>query len=181
MDDRAWMNNCFLQFLKDSITRSFPSPRQGMLAWWRHQMERFSALLAICAGNSPVTGEFATQRPVTRSFDVYFDLRPKERLSKQWWGWWFETLSRSLWRHRNGKRSIWLYVWITVASLVKFMACRYFTIGSFCHTFAPMDWVIIGSGNALCVLDSKPLPETMLTYCELDHLNNYINKVQIMI
>ena len=68
---------------------------------WRHQMETFSALLAICAGNSPVTGEFPTQRPVTRSFDVYFDLCPNERLSKQSWGWWFETLSRSLWRHRN--------------------------------------------------------------------------------
>ena len=39
-------------------------------------METFSALLAICAGNSPVTGEFPTQRPVTRSFDVFFDLRP---------------------------------------------------------------------------------------------------------
>ena len=39
-------------------------------------MEIFSALLAICAGNSPVTGEFPTQRPVTRSFDVFFDLRP---------------------------------------------------------------------------------------------------------
>ena len=24
--------------------------------WWRHQMETFSALLAVCAGNSPVTG-----------------------------------------------------------------------------------------------------------------------------
>ena len=77
-------------------------------SWWRHQMETFSALLAICAGNSPVTGEFPTQRPVTRSFDVYFDLRPKERLSKQWWGWWFETLSRSLWRHRNDQRSLYL-------------------------------------------------------------------------
>ena len=43
--------------------------------WWRHQMEAFSALLAICAGNSPVPVEFPTQRPVTRSFDVYFDLR----------------------------------------------------------------------------------------------------------
>ena len=71
-------------------------------------MEIFSPLLAICAGNSPVTGEFPTQRPVTRSFDVYFDLRPKERLSKQWWGWWFETLSRSLWRHRNAKVSKWV-------------------------------------------------------------------------
>ena len=64
---------------------------------WKH----FSALLAICAGNSPVPGEFPTQRPVTRSFDVYFDLRPNKRLSKQSWGWWFETLSCSLWRHRN--------------------------------------------------------------------------------
>ena len=46
-------------------------------------METFSALLAICAGNSPVPGEFPAQRPVTRSFDVYFDLRPNKRLSKQ--------------------------------------------------------------------------------------------------
>ena len=69
--------------------------------WWRHQMETLSALLAICAGNSPVPGEFPTQRPVTRSFDVYFDLRPNKRLSKQSWGWWFETQSRPLWRHRN--------------------------------------------------------------------------------
>ena len=38
--------------------------------WWRHQMETYSALLAICAGNSPVTGEFPAQRAVTRSFDV---------------------------------------------------------------------------------------------------------------
>ena len=33
------------------------------------------ALLALWAGNSPVTGEFPSQRPVTRSFDVFFDLR----------------------------------------------------------------------------------------------------------
>ena len=38
-------------------------------------METFSALLTICAGNSPGTGEFLAQRPVTRSFDVFFDLR----------------------------------------------------------------------------------------------------------
>ena len=70
-------------------------------SWWRHQMETFSALLAICAGNSPVPGKFPTQRPVTRSFDVYFDLSPNKRLSKQSLGWWFETLSPPLWRHRN--------------------------------------------------------------------------------
>ena len=64
-------------------------------------METFSALLAFCAGNSPVSGEFPAQRPVTRSFDVYFDLRLNKRLSKQSWGWWFETPSCSLWRHCN--------------------------------------------------------------------------------
>ena len=42
-----------------------------------------SAFLALCAGNSPVTGDFPAQRPVTRSFDVFFDLRLNERLSKQ--------------------------------------------------------------------------------------------------
>ena len=72
------------------------------LAWWRHQMEAFSALLALSAGNSLVTCEFPSQRPVTRNFDVFFDLRLNKRLSKQSWGWWFETPSRSLWRHRYG-------------------------------------------------------------------------------
>ena len=72
-------------------------------AWWRHQMETFTALLALCMENSPVTGDFPSQRPVTRSFDVFFDLRLNKRLSKQWWGWWFETLSRPLWRHCNGE------------------------------------------------------------------------------
>ena len=75
--------------------------------WWRHQMETFSALLAICAGNSPVPGEFPTQRPVTRSFDVLFDLRLNKRLSNQSCGWWFETPSCSLWRHRNEFSSKW--------------------------------------------------------------------------
>ena len=60
----------------------------------------------LCVGNSPVSGEFPTQRPVTRSFDVFFDLHPNKRFSKQWWGWWFETLSCPLWRHRNGTSDI---------------------------------------------------------------------------
>ena len=48
-----------------------------------HQMETFSVLLALCAGNPPVTGELPSQRPVARSFDVFFDLRLNKRLSKQ--------------------------------------------------------------------------------------------------
>ena len=48
-------------------------------------------------------GEFTGPRPVTRSFDVFFDLRLNKRWSKQLWGWWFEMVSRPLWRHRNVK------------------------------------------------------------------------------
>ena len=69
-------------------------------------METFSALLAICAGNSPVTGEISAQRPVTRSFDVFFDLYLNQQLSKQWKRWWFETPPGPLWRHRNGIQSL---------------------------------------------------------------------------
>ena len=78
------------------ITYHFPN-----FTWWRHQMETFSALLAICAGNSPASGEFPAQRPATRSFDVLVDLRMNERLSKHSWGWWLETPSCPLWRQSN--------------------------------------------------------------------------------
>ena len=63
------------------------------------QMETFSAILGLCAGNSPVTGEFPAQRPVTRTFDVFFELCLNKRLSKPLWGWWFEMPSCPLWRH----------------------------------------------------------------------------------
>ena len=46
--------------------------------WWRHQMGTISASLALCAGNSPAPGEFPAQRPVMRSFDIFFDLRQKK-------------------------------------------------------------------------------------------------------
>ena len=71
------------------------------IPWWRYQMEAFSALLAICAGNSPVTGEFPAQRPVMWNSDVFFDLTLNKWLSNQWWVWWFETPSRPLWRYCN--------------------------------------------------------------------------------
>ena len=75
--------------------------RCAQIPWWRHQMETFTALLAICAGNSPGTGEFPSQRPLTRTFDVFVDLGPNKRLSKDWWGCWFETPSRPLWCQCN--------------------------------------------------------------------------------
>ena len=52
-------------------------------------------------GEFTVPGEFPTQRPVTRSFDVFFDMRLNKRLSKQPWDWWFETPSWSSWRQCN--------------------------------------------------------------------------------
>ena len=73
-------------------------------------METFSALLAFCAGNSPVPDEFPSQRPVTRSFDVSFDLCLNTRLCKQSWGWWFETLSRSLWRRVRAQTHVMHYL-----------------------------------------------------------------------
>ena len=88
--------------------------------WWRHQMETFSALLALCAGNSPVAGEFPTQRAATRSFDVFFDPFPNKRLSKQSRGWWFEMPPRSLWRHNNNKE-LSIANWIGNVSSVRYL------------------------------------------------------------
>ena len=68
-----------------------------------------SALLDLCVGNSPITGESPSQRPVTRSFEASFDLRLSTRLSKQSRRRWFETPSRSLWRHSN----VWILAMVT--------------------------------------------------------------------
>ena len=91
-------------------------------------MEAFSALLAICAGNSPVPGEFPAQRPVTRSFDIFFDLRLNKRFSKQSWGWWFETQLRPLWRHSNDEamsdvQYLFLCTWEIVLTEVTITVC----------------------------------------------------------
>ena len=64
------------------------------ISWWRHQMVIFSALLVLWEANSPVT-----QRPVTRSFDVFFDLCLNKRLRKPSGRRWFQMPSCSLWRH----------------------------------------------------------------------------------
>ena len=78
---------------------------ESFVTWRLHQMETFSALLAFCARNTPVTGEFPWMRPVTRSFGVFFDQRLNIQLCEQSWGWWFDTPSCSLWRHCNEKET----------------------------------------------------------------------------
>ena len=82
---------------------SFFSDLINIMTWWHPQMATFFTLLAFCAGYSPVTVKVPSQRPVTRSFDVVFDLRLNERLSKQSCGRWFETPSRPLWRQSKAK------------------------------------------------------------------------------
>ena len=94
---------------KNAIWKAMVSPIHTMLRMATSLNGINSALLATCVGNSPATGEYPAQRPVTRSFDVFFHLRLNKRLSKQSWGWWFEKPSRLLWRQcdvgniRNGK------------------------------------------------------------------------------
>ena len=78
-------------------------------SWWRHKMEAFSALLALCVGNPAATHGFPSHRPVKRSFDVLFELRLNKRLSKNSWRRWFETSSRPLWRHCNGNPRCQMY------------------------------------------------------------------------
>ena len=72
-----------------------------MIILWRHHMETFSALLALCVGNPAATGGFPSQRPVTQSFDVFFNLCMSKQLNKQLRHRWFETPSHSLWHHCN--------------------------------------------------------------------------------
>ena len=93
-------------------------------------MEALSALLALCVDNSPVPGEFPTQRPATRSFEVFFDLRLNKRLSKQSCGWWSVTPSRWVWRHCN--------VPTVVASVAKKIIKWYISIGA--HMNAKHVW-----------------------------------------
>ena len=121
-----------------------PGTYFGPRSWWCHQMETFSVLLALCDGSSPFTGEIPTQRPVTRSSDVFFDLRLNKRLSKQLG--WFETPSRPLWRHRNVPQilvsachakfwSLVRHIWLPPTHNL-FSGTR--NVGPYCDTFRPL-------------------------------------------
>ena len=138
--------------------------------WRRHQMEAFSALLVLCDGNPPVTGGFPLQRPVTRSFEFFFDLLLNKRLSKQSRRRWFETPSRSLWHHCNGS---WCYKLLNVMQNIccptdrtqrlfrsdlgypvkyhdvniKSWNGTLTTIKAWRRTYASETWIIVGLGN----------------------------------
>ena len=92
-------------------------------------------------------GEFPAQRPVTRSFDVLFDLHLNKRLSKQPWGWWFETPPWSLWRQCNGYKQMgYLYIhiapytigfsrWQLCESLVRLLVVEYVLLVSMIYFY----------------------------------------------
>ena len=90
-------------YLNSSPCLCATCPSIFLPSWWRHQMETFSALLAFCAP----TGEFPTQRPVTRSFDIFFYLCLDPHLSKQFRSRWFQTPARSLWHQCNWAVKVW--------------------------------------------------------------------------
>ena len=117
-DLRNWSDVCYVckpgeQVLNNSLKYTLrhwyelilktivPEVSPATNPWRRYQVETFSALLVLCTGNSPVTREFPSQMPVSRSFDVFFDLRMNKQLSKQSRRRWFDTPSRWLWRHCN--------------------------------------------------------------------------------
>ena len=80
-------------------------------------------------------GEFPAQRPVTRGFDVFFDLRLKKRLSNQPWGWWFETPSWPLWRQCHD-------TWIWRCRVISLHTCGSLlvSVNSFEHICSHCDW-----------------------------------------
>ena len=101
--DNSSSSWCYLLYLYPTLNKIYLilSYIRQCFSWWRHQMEPFSTLLALCAGNSPVTGEFPSQRPVTRSFRAFFDLCLKKPVEQTIATWWFEAQTRSLWCHCN--------------------------------------------------------------------------------
>ena len=83
----------------------------------KHMMTSSSGNIFRVTGH--LCGEFTGLRWIPRtkasdvewSFDVFFDLCPNKRLSKQSWGWWFETPSGWLWRHSNDNIESMVHVW----------------------------------------------------------------------
>ena len=144
-------------------------------------METFSAWLALCAGNSPVTGEFPSQRPVTRSSDVFFDLYLDRRLSKQSRRWWFETYS--LWHYCNVtlddyvSKVLKLTEWVHQLLFLIVMQCRNISAARKTPNNIQLiqtgrsrsvNWPYLGQVMACHLFGTKQVPIPVLTCCQLD-------------
>ena len=90
-----------------TFTSHLHLPSNPDCSWYQVMMTSSNGNIFRVTGN--LCGKFTDPRWIPRTkasdaeLDVFFDLRLNKRLSKQSWGWWFETLSRPFWRHRNGK------------------------------------------------------------------------------
>ena len=109
--------------------------------------------------NSPRTG------PVTRSFDVFFDLCLNKRLSEQSWGWWFETPPRSLWRHCNEVFMLFSHHFgIFVARWERYLDnIDFLKIGQFDDTYYPL---------TSCRIFYKNFPSSFRMY--IKHMRQYV-------
>ena len=145
--------------------------------WWRHQMETFSALLAICAGST-----------VASDAELWCILCRNKRLSKQSWGWWFETPSRPLWHHCNGnsikrwlasrafrgpskvlatRQHVWLHSMQYVA-LLHWMVGLIWLIEAEWRMYASINKPSFVQIMACRLVGAKPLSEPTLEYCQLE-------------
>ena len=103
-DQRKYQSSTSLAFVWGIHRWPVYSPHKWPVT---RKMFPFDDVIMACRENlkksdlNPVTGEFPAQRRVGRCFKVFFGLRLNKRLSKQSWGWWVETPSLSLWRHRD--------------------------------------------------------------------------------
>ena len=118
----VWKMFTFTETEMSSFDKRFLACCTGR-SWWRHKMKTSGVTGHLC-------GEFTGHRwiPCTKasdgSFDVFFDLLLNKRLSKQWWGWWFEMPSCPLWRHCNVSSSVWH---LPMQPVIKILSkCQYF-------------------------------------------------------
>ena len=89
---------CAVRKYAENASHDYPTGPLNMMTSWNGNI--FCVTGHLC-GELTGPSEFPAQKPVTQSFVVFFDLRLNKRLSKQSWGWWFETPSRPIWSHRN--------------------------------------------------------------------------------
>ena len=90
-----WQHTCSTCWLKEMSKFVMMDVMIDVIKWKKIRVT------GLMCGNSPVTGEFPSQRPVTRNFNIFFDLRPNKRLSKRSGRRWFETPSCWLWCRCN--------------------------------------------------------------------------------
>ena len=143
----------FINSLTEIIMKLSSRKNHFCNSWWRHQMETFSALLALCAGNSPVTGEFPSQRPMTRNFDAFFWSAP-------WMNGWVNNREAGDLRRHCYVRAVH---WLKVVGLYTNNHQQNEFIVAFWRHMATKILENIGSGNGLLPDGTKPLPEPTLT------------------